>query len=103
MRVKSGRWIGSAVCDFGKLSRAASLAKAVRFAGLCPIMRFPSLYWAESFFVRGGPAVGRERCGMEKLKVGVLFSGSGTNLQAIVDACGDGLQIGRASCRERVF
>jgi len=28
---------------------------------------------------------------MEKLKVGVLFSGSGTNLQAIVDACGDGL------------
>ena len=30
---------------------------------------------------------------MEKLKVGVLFSGSGTNLQAIVDACGDGLPV----------
>ncbi|WP_251231107.1 phosphoribosylglycinamide formyltransferase [Adlercreutzia aquisgranensis] len=30
---------------------------------------------------------------MEKLKVGVLLSGSGTNLQAIVDACGDGLPV----------
>lgn len=30
---------------------------------------------------------------MEKLKVGVLLSGSGTNLQAILDACGDGLPV----------
>ena len=28
---------------------------------------------------------------MGKLKVGVLLSGSGTNLQALVDACEDGL------------
>lgn len=28
---------------------------------------------------------------MGKLKVGVLLSGSGTNLQALIDACGDGL------------
>ena len=31
---------------------------------------------------------------MEKLKVGVLLSGSGTNLQALIDACdGDGLPV----------
>ena len=43
------------------------------------------------------------------LKVGVLVSGGGTNLQAILDAIDSGKitnaevsQIGRASCRERV-
>ena len=34
---------------------------------------------------------------MEKLKIGVLLSGSGTNLQAIIDEIANGLQVRSAA------
>ena len=38
---------------------------------------------------------------MEKLKIGVLLSGSGTNLQAIIDEIANGLPVESCMCCPR--
>ena len=39
----------------------------------------------------------------EETECALVFGGDGTLLQAVRDLRGHGLQIGRASCRERVY
>ncbi len=66
------------------------LARAVKNAMESPDLADEELHVVDSNEIQAARAATREAGGLEPLKIGVLISGSGTNLQALIDRIADG-------------
>lgn len=66
------------------------LARAVKDVSEAPNLADEELHVIDNNEIQAARAVAREAGALEPLKIGVLISGSGTNLQALIDRIADG-------------